>query len=673
MLLMEAALPLPARAADVALRIGLQELDIGGRAAIHDVPLPGGPAFTLRSVSRCGGDGSVCATNADCTPDACISTCDAGDGTCELSGPVEPRRCVTTFAPCTLDSDCGSLGRCARSVSPPVPLVVSNTPTCTTMFADVDATGTFEPSSGRTELRVPQRWRVHLGISLDMPCPRCGAPDESPQIGEPFTCEGGPNDGTSCTVEAVTPAFGGMSTDCPPAVNTNVSGGGVVVPLLDVTSETTERTAAIPCFAQGTCTDGGSSCETNADCTRCTGDLSACTTNADCSAGTCAAAPSQPISCGFYCHCGFCDDDPDAPCFGDDDCSDGARCLPGNSQTGQQELPNGCEDLVCGRAFPERCCADGDPRCPTPTPLAGTCADAPHDSCTLDVECASSECVFDYERCFEHVIRRTGVRGPSQENTESRYVGLACVPKTASAAVNFANGLPGPIAIAYTGHLAGDGSCGNGVVEFAEECDDGNIEDGDGCSAACDVEPICADPNHDGRTTQSDALLILQRAVGLDVVCPLWTCDVNDDDAVRTLDALFALRHSVGNPAPLACGGISAVVLRLATPSWLGAIELSVDPRFATGSFAGDGEDVTCESLLSAEALSSFFRAQSGILSVGLVDLGGFTGPKSLARCAFDGAPADLAPDDFLVEVIDAADPDNGPVVPMPTVVVIPD
>jgi len=32
-------------------------------------------------------------------------------------------------------------------------------------------------------------------------------------------------------------------------------------------------------------------------------------------------------------------------------------------------------------------------------------------------------------------------------------------------------------------------SCGNGVVEGNEECDDGDIKDGDGCSSTCRMEP----------------------------------------------------------------------------------------------------------------------------------------------------------------------------------------
>lgn len=31
-------------------------------------------------------------------------------------------------------------------------------------------------------------------------------------------------------------------------------------------------------------------------------------------------------------------------------------------------------------------------------------------------------------------------------------------------------------------------NCGNGVINFGEECDDGNVVSGDGCDQACEVE-----------------------------------------------------------------------------------------------------------------------------------------------------------------------------------------
>lgn len=35
-----------------------------------------------------------------------------------------------------------------------------------------------------------------------------------------------------------------------------------------------------------------------------------------------------------------------------------------------------------------------------------------------------------------------------------------------------------------------DGVCGNGAIEGAEQCDDGNTVDGDGCSASCALEAL---------------------------------------------------------------------------------------------------------------------------------------------------------------------------------------
>lgn len=35
--------------------------------------------------------------------------------------------------------------------------------------------------------------------------------------------------------------------------------------------------------------------------------------------------------------------------------------------------------------------------------------------------------------------------------------------------------------------------CGNGILEGAEQCDDGNLFDGDGCSAVCTHEPATHD------------------------------------------------------------------------------------------------------------------------------------------------------------------------------------
>lgn len=65
--------------------------------------------------------------------------------------------------------------------------------------------------------------------------------------------------------------------------------------------------------------------------------------------------------------------------------------------------------------------------------------------------------------------------------------------------------------------------CGNAVVEFGEECDDGNTADGDDCTAECESPRVCGDHNEDNRVTTTDALLVLKRAVGQEgpLVCPI--------------------------------------------------------------------------------------------------------------------------------------------------------
>src|SRR5262249_9737741 len=61
--------------------------------------------------------------------------------------------------------------------------------------------------------------------------------------------------------------------------------------------------------------------------------------------------------------------------------------------------------------------------------------------------------------------------------------------------------------------------CGNGVLEPTETCDDGNLTAGDGCSAACAVEPrLESEPNNNttdatGNAVQVTGDVILQGAI----------------------------------------------------------------------------------------------------------------------------------------------------------------
>ena len=56
---------------------------------------------------------------------------------------------------------------------------------------------------------------------------------------------------------------------------------------------------------------------------------------------------------------------------------------------------------------------------------------------------------------------------------------------------------PFPMGVDYTIDDPACRPCGDGILDPGEMCDDGNNEDGDGCSAMCTLEPFCGDGNLD--------------------------------------------------------------------------------------------------------------------------------------------------------------------------------
>jgi cysteine-rich repeat protein len=97
--------------------------------------------------------------------------------------------------------------------------------------------------------------------------------------------------------------------------------------------------------------------------------------------------------------------------------------------------------------------------------------------------------------------------------------------------------------------------CGDGEIDAAcgEKCDDGNLDDGDGCSRTCQFQQRCGDANDDGAVTTTDAQRVLQRAVDLPVDCPIEVCDVDSSGHIGTSDAYRVLRNAVQLPGDLVC------------------------------------------------------------------------------------------------------------------------
>ena len=143
--------------------------------------------------------------------------------------------------------------------------------------------------------------------------------------------------------------------------------------------------------------------------------------------------------------------------------------------------------------------------------------------------------------------------------------------------------------------------CEDGYVRSGvEQCDDANAIDQDGCSPSCQTGPLCSDPTGDRRVLAGDALRLLQRAVSLDVECPDWTCDTNGDGKVSAADALITLSAPVG--------------------------------------------------------LYVFNDKPTRVLSMSMVDLVGFAGPREIARCNL--TPTGIIQTDALVtKILDALSP----------------
>jgi cysteine-rich repeat protein/YD repeat-containing protein len=80
--------------------------------------------------------------------------------------------------------------------------------------------------------------------------------------------------------------------------------------------------------------------------------------------------------------------------------------------------------------------------------------------------------------------------------------------------------------------------CGDGVFEAGEECEDHNTDDGDGCSASCQIEPVCDDGDLDANrvVNLADFLKLVLGWLSTDCAAPDW-CDNTDINRSGVVDA----------------------------------------------------------------------------------------------------------------------------------------
>jgi cysteine-rich repeat protein len=152
-------------------------------------------------------------------------------------------------------------------------------------------------------------------------------------------------------------------------------------------------------------------------------------------------------------------------------------------------------------------------------------------------------------------------------------------------------------------------ACGNGHVELAEECDDGNLDPGDGCSATCTWEYSCG--NGVRETVEECDLLdglstcVLLGFVGGDLQCT-DDCQVNDASCLEEspdLSAWWPLDSTTGILADASGSGNGCSVV--------GGVQRGFPGMFGTGIYldgldahadCGEGVDLDGMDALTLEA-----------------------------------------------------------------------
>jgi hypothetical protein len=163
------------------------------------------------------------------------------------------------------------------------------------------------------------------------------------------------------------------------------------------------------------------------------------------------------------------------------------------------------------------------------------------------------------------------------------------------------------------------------------------------------------------------------------VLLPLAGCDDDDDndDGATTTTAGPALTTSstLGGPGTTIDGTTTTVTINggafdcdvtfsVTSTATIGALQFEVAYTQAPGQFAGEGDQVDCTDLTTSLATFNDRDAQR-TLSAGLISLTGFSTPADVVVCTFAGAPSSMTlpqPDDFVVTVVDATDPQLAPV-----------
>ena len=210
----------------------------------------------------------------------------------------------------------------------------------------------------------------------------------------------------------------------------------------------------------------------------------------------------------------------------------GEQCDDGNSIDGDCCNAN-CQFEQAGSPCPDPGYCNGEETCDG----GGNCLAGNPIDCNDGVDCTDDSCVES---------NRTCVNRPNNRNCSDD--GLFCTGDEFCDALNdcSSSGDPcqnGTVCNEPNGSCDPEAACGDGVVNPGEECDDGNGEDGDCCSALCAFESagsLCADNQYCNGEEACDGTGNCQPGLPIDcgdgIACTDDACDEVNDVCANTPD-----------------------------------------------------------------------------------------------------------------------------------------
>ncbi len=232
-------------------------------------------------------------------------------------------------------------------------------------------------------------------------------------------------------------------------------------------------------------------------------DGDVCTLNDACSLGSC--KPGVSLFCNDFNPCTEDSCDPGVGCEFTPfpgECTDGNECTAGDHCSGGICLTDGildCDDdnpctfdwcdavLGCLHEAAEGECSDGDPCTTGDACLDGQCKPGPQLDCDDNNECTVDLC-DEVELCV-HQPLEAGCDDGNLCTVTDACVDGECVgtdPLVCSDGDACTSDLCDPSQGCIFTPISP--CCGNGVEEGGEDCDDGNLVNGDGCSGLCQFE-----------------------------------------------------------------------------------------------------------------------------------------------------------------------------------------